>query len=210
MNRSLAPLALLALVLGVSPLRAETPPFPGIEGPREDLPQSLPLAPDGADTRAAITDALFEELAIAEDAQHASDIEGAIWELWMRSGSPTVDILMQRGVEALARDDLELAFSYFDDAVALEPTYAEAWNKRATIYYMQENHAAALTDVEHVLALEPRHFGALGGLAVMLEELGDKSGALSAYIEVLKVHPHMEGAAASAERLRRDVYGRGI
>ena len=155
-------------------------------------------------------DELFVQLAAARDPADALLIEEAIWDRWGQSGSAGVDFLMARGLDAMGQQDLERALVFFDQVVELAPGYAEGWNKRAVIHYMREDYRHALNDLNATIALEPRHFGALGGLALMLVDLGDKEGALEAYRRVLKVHPWLPGAQEAEAALTIEVEGRGI
>lgn len=155
-------------------------------------------------------DTLFAQLARARTPDDAKIIEKAIWDRWNRSGSISVDLLMDRGLEALSEGDYERALSFLDEVTDLAPGYAEGWNKRATIHFLREDYASALSDLETTLALEPRHFGAIGGLALILEDLGDKQGALEAYRRVLAVYPWLEGAVEAESRLTVEIEGRGI
>ena len=160
--------------------------------------------------RAAHLDALFDSLAAAESATQAEPIEDMIWSVWRQSGSASVDLLMARGLEALAEGELDRSLTYFDQVVILAPAYPEGWNKRATIHFMRDDYGRSVADIAEVLRLEPRHFGALGGLALILTDTGDKESALEAYRQVLKVHPWLDGAREAADALRVDVEGRGI
>ena len=153
---------------------------------------------------------LFEQLAKAKTPDDAKIIENEIWDRWIHSGSISVDLLLDRGLEALAEGDYERSLTFLDEVVDLAPGFAEGWNKRATIYFLLDDYAGALGDIEATLALEPRHFGAIGGLALILEELGDKQGALEAYRRVLNVYPWLEGAVESESRLTVEMEGRGI
>lgn len=181
----------------------------------EDVPDgTLPLedeAPEEEGTsRDALLDSLFEQLAKAPNAQHAEVLEEAIWRVWTDSGSPSIDYLMGRGLTAMSEGEHGEALIYFTQTVTLAPGYAEGWSKRSALYYLMNDYQRALKDIEQVLRLEPRHFGALGGLAVLLNELGDKEGALQAYRKVLVIHPYLEGAQAAEKRLSEEVEGRGI
>ncbi|MDO8288482.1 MAG: tetratricopeptide repeat protein [Parvibaculum sp.] len=160
--------------------------------------------------RAALLDSLFSDLAKAQSEQEGKAIEGAIEQVWLQSGSPSIDILMQRGLEAFDAKDYERAFFYFNEVVVLEPEFVEGWHKRATVYYVQNNFSRALSDLEQVLRLEPRQFVAMGGLAQMLIELGDKKGALEVFRRALAINPWLDGAAEIEKSLSIDVEGRGI
>ncbi len=155
-------------------------------------------------------DQLFAQLAVARTPDDAKEVEQAIWARWNRSGSISVDLLMSRGVRALADGEIDIALTFFDEVVDLAPGYAEGWNKRATVHFLKDDYAAALSDIETTLALEPRHFGAIGGLALVLEDLGDKEGARDAYRRALVVYPWLEGAADAENRLTVEIDGRGI
>lgn len=160
--------------------------------------------------RAALLDSLFADLAKVQSESEGKAIEGAIEQVWMQSGSPSIDILMQRGLEAFDAKNYERAFFYFNEVVVLEPEFGEGWHKRATVYYVQNNFSRALSDLEHVLRLEPRQFVAMGGLAQMLIELGDKKSALEVFRRALVINPWLDGAAGIEKSLSLDVEGRGI
>lgn len=170
----------------------------------------VPLAPGKAEVRGAVLDKLYAELATAQDEGAARALESAIQSVWLESGSPSIDLLMSRGLDALREDDFDRAYFYFDEVVTLAPGFAEGWNKRATIHYIREDYARALRDIEHVLRLEPRHFEALAGLGVILEELGDKKGALDAYRKALAINPQLLNGRERIAPLELEVEGRGI
>lgn len=174
---------------------------------------AMPKPPAGNDeegARAVVLDTLFGELARAHSPQESKAIESAIFDIWMQSGSPSIDILMSHGLDAFAAKDYDRALFYFNEVVALKPDFVEGWDKRAAIFFLKDKYAEALKDLEHVLQLEPRHFSAMGGLAVILEELGDKRGALDVYRRALKLNPYLDGAAQAEKSLSIDVEGRGI
>lgn len=155
-------------------------------------------------------DRLFAQLAQSQTPEDAKIVEGLIWNVWNRSGSISVDLLMDRGLDALSEGNYENALTFMDEVVDLAPGYSEGWNKRATVHFLRDDYASALNDLEATLALEPRHFGAIGGLALVLEDIGDKEGALDAYRRVLAVHPFLEGAGDAESRLTVELEGRGI
>jgi Flp pilus assembly protein TadD len=115
---------------------------------------------------------LFAALKIAPTAEAARPIEEHILEIWSTSGNEAVDALMAEGIAHLNGSDSDAALGLFDRVVALAPGFAEGWNKRATTLYTMGQFAKSVQDIEKVLALEPRHFGALSGLGLCDIRLG--------------------------------------
>jgi tetratricopeptide (TPR) repeat protein len=103
--------------------------------------------------------------------------------------------------------DLATARSHLDTLVALEPDFAEAWNKRATVYFYQGEYERSLADISRVLALEPRHFGALNGLGMIFERTGRKAEALEAFRNALAIHPQMPAIQQRVDMLSRELEG---
>ncbi len=155
-------------------------------------------------------DPLFEQLRAAPDAESAARIEARIWVAWDDSGSPTVDVLLDRAEAAEVRGDVEQARQFLNEATKLLPEYAEAYNRRAVLAFGEEDFAAALADIDETLKREPRHFGALTGLAAIYESLGQEPAALEAYRAALAIHPHYEQARQGEARLRQRVEGQAI
>ena len=108
-------------------------------------------------------DFLFGALKAAPDEETAKAIEQRIWVLWMHSPSDTTTLLMSRTQKAIEEKNLNLALRLLNAIVKINPHYVEAWNRRATIYYMKKDYGRSLANIRHVLTLEPRHFGALTG-----------------------------------------------
>ncbi|HTH34214.1 MAG TPA: tetratricopeptide repeat protein, partial [Xanthobacteraceae bacterium] len=104
----------------------------------------------------------------------------------------------------------DLAIKLLNAIVAINPGYVEAWNERATIYYQKEDIAHALADLRQVLTREPRHFGALAGLGLILQELGDDKHALEAYRRALAIDPHLEHVGEVVKTLTEKVEGQDI
>lgn len=154
-------------------------------------------------------DGLFDRLAEAENPDWPQ-IQNQIWAAWGQSGSASMDLLLQRASGAMQDKDYETALTHLDDLVRLAPEFAEGWNRRATIYFLQGNYGASVADIQRTLSLEPRHFGALSGLGIILDRLGDKEGALRAYRRAEEIHPNMEGAKEAIDRLSPDVDGREL
>ncbi len=159
---------------------------------------------------AAPTEEMFAKLKAATEEAEAADVAADIWATWLESGSPTVDLLMQRAVEAMQYEDLETAHELLDRVVLLKPNYAEAYHRRAGLFLADENYPEAFRDLNEALKLEPRHFGAWLGMGVMLENLGGEKEALSSYREALSIYPLMPQARAAAGRLAKAAEGQEL
>jgi len=153
---------------------------------------------------------LFEALRMSPSEAAAESIEAEIWSLWTHAGDPEVDRLMAAGMAAMAAERYRLALAAFDKVVERAPDFAEGWNKRATVHYLTGDYDRSVTDVEHTLALEPRHFGALSGLGLIALELGEEERALDAFEAALDIHPWLAGRDTHIRELRDRVRGRGI
>jgi tetratricopeptide (TPR) repeat protein len=153
-------------------------------------------------------DALFGQLEQAPDSAAAAIVEQEIWVHWSDSGSPTVNILLERAAAAENAGDPELAERFLDQASDLAPEYAEPWNRRANLAYRAEDYAGAIAAIQETLKREPRHFGALAGLGLIYEELGQQRAALEAFRAALVIHPHYETALQGVRRLEPRVDGR--
>jgi tetratricopeptide (TPR) repeat protein len=171
-------------------------------------PSDLPKASRGE--HAYNLDTLFAALKIAPDAESAKAIEERIWALWMVSGSDTCNVLMGRVKAATDDKDYALAIRLLDAIVELKPDYTEAWNRRATLYFLEKDYGHALADLREVLVREPRHFGALSGLGLILQEFGDDKHALEAYRKALAINPHLEHIDEAVKTLSEKVEGRDI
>ncbi len=156
------------------------------------------------------SDKMFDELRVAPSEEEANDVALDIWASWMESGSPAADLVMQRAVQAQAFGDLDHARALYDRVIAIQPDYAEAWNRRATVFLAQQDYTEALRDVNEALRLEPRHFGAWGGLGAVLENLGSKQEALDAYEKALDIYPLFPSAKRGISRIRREQEGRPV
>ena len=162
------------------------------------------LTPVRADD--AELEALFEGLR-GEDATAAVQIEERIYDIWSQSGSPSMDLLLDRGRKALTEGDTKLAVKHFTALIDHAPEFAEGYNSRATAYFQDRKFGQSLADIQKTLALNPRHFGAMSGLALILEEIGRPEDALAAWREVEALHPHREGLSEALMRLERQVEG---
>ncbi|MGI9390017.1 MAG: tetratricopeptide repeat protein [Boseongicola sp.] len=151
-------------------------------------------------------EALFEGLKSA-DATAAAQIEGRIYDIWSKSGSDALDLLHSRGREALGENDLVGAIEHFSALIDHAPDFAEGYNARATAFFQSGQFGLSLEDIRKALALNPRHFGAMSGLALILEEIDKPEAALTAWREVEKLHPNREGMSEAIQRLEREVEG---
>jgi tetratricopeptide (TPR) repeat protein len=174
-------------------------------GPPSDLPQVR-----GGGDRTIGLDRLFEALKAAPDAASAKFIENRIWALWLATDSDTTTLLMGRVKAAMDANDLDLAIKLLNAVIAIKPDYLEAWNRRATLYYMKKDFQRSLADIREVLAREPRHFGALSGLGMILQEFGDDKRALDAFRRALALDPHLEHIPELVKQLTEKVEGRDI
>jgi len=200
------PILVAAAVLGTAlalPARAQEPGERWI-GPPSDLPKTERGAPRYN------LNTLFDALKIAPDEQSAKAIENRIWAIWTASSSDTCNLLMSRVKDAVDDKNYDLAIKLLSAIITIKPDYVEAWNRRATVYYMKDDIAHSLADISEVLAREPRHFGALAGLGLILQDIGDDKHALEAYRKALAIDPHLEHIPDVVKTLSEKVEGRDI
>ena len=153
-------------------------------------PKQLPHAGHG--DRSRNLDFLFGALKVAPDDTIAKAIEERIWAQWVISRSDTANLLMTRVKTAIEAKDTDLAIKLLDAIVKIKPDYIEAWNRRATLYYMKKDYGRSIADIREVLKREPRHFGALSGLGLILQDIGDDKQALEVYRRALAVYPRLQ------------------
>jgi tetratricopeptide (TPR) repeat protein len=153
---------------------------------------------------------LFGALKAAPDEASARHVEGKIWAIWMQTPSDTAALLMLRARAAMEAQQMDVALKLLDSVVKLRPDYIEGWNRRATLYYLQNDYARSLADIAQVLSREPRHFGALAGLGMIMQDLGDDKRALDAFRKALAVNPHLEKVPELVKTLTEKVEGRDI
>lgn len=172
------------------------PPSPSSRPPRNDRLQNL--------------DFLFGALKVAPDDDSAKAIADRIWGVWLGAGGDTANLLISRVRTAIGSKDLDLAIQLLDSIISFKPEYVEAWNQRATVYYMKKDYTRALADLAQVLAREPRHFGALYGVGIIMQEFGDDRRALEVYRRALDIDPHMKRVPDLVKQLSEKVEGRDI
>ncbi|WP_340160325.1 hypothetical protein [uncultured Hoeflea sp.] len=151
--------------------------------------QTSPASPAVSTQSANTLDSLFADLKRERDDRQAKRISERIWAKWRDSGSATANLLMQWADKAVSDKKNGLALDLLDQVVVLMPDYAEGWNRRATLNYAMGRHAKSMSDISRVLALEPRHFGAISGMAAILAASGNDELELRAWEQVLEIYP---------------------
>jgi tetratricopeptide (TPR) repeat protein len=169
----------------------------------------LPAAALAAPAKPAL-EILFDQLKHAQSQDDAKPIEDKIGGIFMVSGSPSVDLLMTRGAAAQAAGANDTARQLFEAVTAIAPDYAEGWHRRATLQRALGDDSGAMVSLEHVILLNPREFMAMYELGNMLEDYGNKAGALKIYRKALELDPQLDGAQKHIDALTRDVEGEGI
>ena len=154
-------------------------------------------------------DALFAQLQ-QKDTPNPRRIERAIWREWSKSGDRLADIMLQNGQKAMRQKVYDAAITQFSVLIDTYPDFTEAWNMRATVYYLMGDYGRSIDDVQQVLIREPRHFGALAGLGAMLLQLDKKREALDAYKAAIAVNPHQIGAKDVIKRLEQELQGESL
>jgi len=198
----------LAAFLTAALVATVAAPVAAQSGKRGAPSAKLPMVSRGDRTRNL--DFLFGALKLAPDDVTAKAIEERIWALWTASQSDTANLLMTRVKTAIEAKDLDLAIKLLDAIVKVKPDYVEGWNRRATIFYMKKDYGHALEDIRQVLRREPRHFGALAGFGLILQDIGDDKQALEVYRRVLSLYPRMERIPDLVKTLEEKVEGRNI
>jgi tetratricopeptide (TPR) repeat protein len=155
-------------------------------------------------------DKLFDDLKRERNAAAAERIANFIREEWLRSGSASVDLMMQWSGKAMSEKRFDVALDFLDQVTVLAPDFAEGWNRRATVHYMMGSYSKSMTDIEHTLRLEPRHFGALSGMAAIFKTYEMKQAALGSFEQVLEVYPMLRSAQEEVSDLSEELAGEGI
>ena len=163
-----------------------------------------------AAAKARRLDELFGRLKASKDEQEGKAAVAEIWRLWLRSGQPDLDETMDQAARLIGAGLPALALPLLDGLIGRAPDWAEAWNKRATALYLMGEPDRSLADIERVLALEPRHFGALSGLGLIRMGRGEDRAALAAYRRALAVNPFLEERRELIPALERKVCDKPI
>jgi tetratricopeptide (TPR) repeat protein len=184
----------VSLLLGVAP--------PALAG--------APATPSAATAQKARLDKLFADLKRERNDKAAERIAGNIWREWSDSGSASINLMMLWSQKAMEARKFGVALDFLDQVVTLDPTYAEGWNRRATVHYMMKSYGKSMADIDRTLRLEPRHFGALSGLAQIMADTDHKQAALDAWQRVLAVYPMMRSAQQQVSTLSEELAGERI
>lgn len=188
----LAYAVLLVAAVLASHAAAQAPPQAAVPG-------------DGSAARAHRLDRLFSDLGRTKVEDEADAMVAEIWKLWLQSGQPDLDAALQQATGLINHGLPALAIPALDDIVAQAPGWAEAWNKRATVLFLMGEHDRSLADIDRVLALEPRHFGALAGMGLIRIQKGELRLALAAYRRALAVNPFLKERFQLVPELERQV-----
>jgi tetratricopeptide (TPR) repeat protein len=138
-------------------------------------------------------DRLFEQLKNAKTETEGRALENAIWEMWMAEApTPEIARTVKAAMDAREAYDYDRALMLIDSVVATAPAYAEGWNQRAFIRFLKEDLDGALDDLDRALELEPRHFGALAGKAIILMQQGRMELGQKALREAVEIHPWLK------------------
>lgn len=177
-----------------------------------DVPAAAPQAASLpgktlAEKRSARLDELFFALKRERNEAKATRIAEQIQTQWQNSGSATVDLMMQWAALAMTEKKYAVALDFLDQVTVMKPDFAEGWNRRATVNFLMNDYGRSMADIQKTLSLEPRHFGALAGLAAILKDTGNKEGALHAFEQVLAVYPMMREAQKQAGQLAEELTG---
>jgi len=168
-----------------------------------------------SDGRSSINDEelglLFNQLLEIQSPSEADEITLKIWEIWTNDAETEFgQSTMLEGVSLMNRNSLVAAEELFSELIRVSPDYIEAWNKRATVRYMMGQLENSLNDVYVVLSKEPKHFGAMSGLGLIMIQRENFEGALSAYKKLIAIHPFSKDALSLVPILEQRVLGKSI
>ncbi|MET3791174.1 hypothetical protein [Aquamicrobium terrae] len=163
-----------------------------------------------AENHAQRLDRLFAELKREGNPRAAERIARRIQREWSQSGSASVDLMMEWAQKAAASQKYDVALDFLDQVVTLQPDFAEGWNRRATLHYTMKNYAKSMADIDRTLKLEPRHYGAISGLARIMSDTDRKEAAIDAWQRVLDIYPALRAAQDQLSTLSEEVAGQSI
>lgn len=173
-----------------------------LNGPPERPPRSaFPAARDSMVALGSRLDALFDALQADLPSPSVDEIEDEIWTIWTSHDDPALEARMQRAIEAIARRRLDEAEQLLDGLVRDAPDWAETWNKRATLRFLQHRDGESAADIRRTLELEPRHFGAICGFGQICLRHGETAAAAGVFAAALELNPHLDSVRAMLAEL---------
>ena len=161
-----------------------------------------PVRADQTDQR---LDALFEQLRSTSDELLLLQAEAEIWEIWYQSGSDEIDELMLQAAELVRGGELGAAEDVYSQVIEARPEFSEGWNRRATVRYYRQDYDGSMADIESTLRLEPRHFGAIWGLGMILGKQREFQRAIEAFERLLEIKPNSQDARPRIELLKQEL-----
>ena len=146
-------------------------------------------------------DDLFFVLAHTDDNSEMKKATESIWEIWLETNDPLIEYDFKRGLKLMKVGQLKESIKIFTKVIENNPNFAEAWNKRATVYYLIGDFDSSVMDIKQTLQLEPRHFGAMDGLGLIFIHLQQFEKAIDVYDQMLKILPHNNHTLQKRNRL---------
>jgi len=165
---------------------------------------SLPVIAVGDQTDQRLDD-LFRALQSSQDSVVLLEAETSIWNIWYESGQADIDALLVEAAELMSSGQLAAAESIYSRVIAAAPNFSEGWNRRATVRYYRRDYGGSLDDIKQTLKLEPRHFGAIWGLGMILGSQRDYQRAILAFERLLEIKPHASDARPRIELLKQEL-----
>ena len=148
---------------------------------------AFPVKSDQFDTRLPN---LFQELYDSTNDSQINQIASKIWNIWHETNDIKIEADFYRGMESLRTHDLIMSIAFFTQVIEKKSNFAEAWNKRATVYYMMGDFDKSMHDINETLKLEPRHFGAMDGMGLIFIHLHQYENAIKIYEQMLEIFPN--------------------
>lgn len=198
-------LAITALLAGAAARADDAAPAPEVK-PEAQTPKAKPDDQPPQTPAEARAD-LYARLAASKDADETAGIITLLLHAYAASGSDTGDLLLHRARQAISAEEYKDALKILDATIALLPDWAEGWNARATARYLDDDYDGSMADIAQTLKREPRHLGALMGMATILEARGKSEDALKVYERALAIAPHWRNAEEAAGKLKARLAG---
>ena len=145
---------------------------------------------------------LFEKLNNTDDQEEINDLISNIWNIWYEVDEPKLIEYFEKGIQAMNLRNYSLAIKFFNKLIAIDPNFAEAWNKRATVYFIMGDFDKSMNDIIKTLDLEPRHFGALDGMSLIFIRNKQYEQAIGVYDKMLEIFPYNLSTIKKKEHIR--------